>query len=249
MIEHETCRTRIRGALRRRCRLFFLALAVFAGYWTALNTCEAASHKIIIGYDLETMEIPLVPGRSVPVIGSMPAADSPQMNSAFPPSVTISTVVPPANPALTPSPREPSDDVIPQMDGGFPLDEGVPTPASIQAGLDSVGRVIVAGITFAFDSADLTPESIPSLQAVLGYLQNNPGVRIRIEGHCDTSGDTSLNPVLSQNRANAVKDWLVGQGANGGVLNAVGMSDTQPIADNSTAEGQAKNRRVELVKE
>lgn len=215
----------------------------------ALTPCNAASHKIIIGYDQETMEIPLVPGRAIPAIGGMPAADSPQMNSAFPPSAKIPTVVLPDNPAPVSTPREPSEDVIPQMDGGFPLDEGAPTPASIQAGLDSVGRVIVAGITFAFDSADLTPESVPSLQAILGYLQNNPGVRIRIEGHCDTSGDTSLNPVLSQNRANGVKEWLVGQGANGGLLNAVGMSDTQPIADNSTAEGQAKNRRVELVKE
>lgn len=249
MIEHETRRTRCHAPSWRRWGLLLPAVAIFAECWLGLTPCCAASHKIIIGYDQETMEIPLVSGRAVPAIGSMPAADSPQMNSAFPPSAKIPTVVLPANPVPVSTPREPSEDVIPQMDGGFPLEEGVPTPASIQAGLDSIGRVIVAGITFAFDSADLTPESAPSLQAILGYLQNNPGVRIRIEGHCDTSGDTSLNPVLSQNRANAVKEWLVGQGANGGLLNAVGMSDTQPIADNSTAEGQAKNRRVELVKE
>lgn len=211
--------------------------------------CEAKSYKAIVGYEKEEMEIPLTPGRSVPTNGEMPSPVSPQMNTAFPPSADIPTVVPAASPVPPSVFHEGVEDVIPQMYGGFRRENGPPTPESLQAGLDAVGRVIVAGITFEFDSADLTPASVPALQAILGYLQNNPGVRIRIEGHCDTSGDTSLNPVLSQNRANNVKNWLVGQGADGSLLNAVGMSDTKPVADNSTPEGQAKNRRVELVKE
>jgi len=133
------------------------------------------------------------------------------------------------------------------MEGFFPSD--TVTPESLEAALDSVGRVIVAGITFNFDSSNLSAGSTPALEAVLIYLQNNPDVRIAIEGHCDTSGDTSLNPALSLSRADAVRDWLIDRGIGGSRLRAVGMSDTKPIADNGTPEGQAKNRRVELVKE
>ncbi|HNW36348.1 MAG TPA: OmpA family protein [Candidatus Ozemobacteraceae bacterium] len=225
-----------------------VGIASFMILFLMTAICEAKSFRIIVGYASETMEIPIAPGRISSPNGGMPRPASPQMNTAFPPSGDIQTVVPAPNPLPLPSVREPAEDIIPQMDGGFPR-PGVPTPASLKAALDSVGRTVVAGITFEFDSADLTPESGPSLQAILGYLKNNPGVRIKIEGHCDTSGDTSLNPVLSQNRADAVKNWLIGQGADGSLLNAVGMSDAYPIADNSTPEGQAKNRRVELVKE
>ncbi len=214
-----------------------------------LTVCEAKSFKAVVGYEGEVIEIPLSPGRIASQAGEMPLPTSPEMNVAFPMSRDIPTVVPGKNPPAAPSVREPVEDSVPQMDGGFPLDNGIPTARSLQTALDLVGRVIVAGVNFEFDSADLTADSVPSLKAVLEYLKDNPGVKITIEGHCDTSGDTSLNPVLSQNRANSVKNWLVQQGADGSRLSSVGMSDSRPIADNSTPEGQAKNRRVELVKE
>lgn len=213
------------------------------------SICHAKSYKAIIGYENEVMEIPIVPGRVISPKGKMPAPASPQMNSAFPVSDNIPTVVPVANPEPAPETLVAIEDMVPQMEDGFPDPDAIPTPESLQATLDAVGRVIVNGITFEFDSSVLSDESLASLNAVLGYLRNNPDVRIAVEGHCDTSGDTSLNPALSQARADAVRDWMIERGVDSWRIRAVGMSHTKPIADNSTAEGQAKNRRVELVKE
>ncbi|MBU1108955.1 MAG: OmpA family protein [Candidatus Riflebacteria bacterium] len=234
-----TMRTVVRFSLKLAgASLIFLCLI--------MSICEAKSYRVIVGYENEEMEIPLIPGRIILPNGKMPLPSSPQMNTAFPPSANIPTVVPAPNPAPVPTTYIPGKYVDPIMDG-LPSDEV--TPESLQIALDSIGRVILSGVTFDFDSSNLTADSTPSLEAALVYLQNNPEVRIAIEGHCDTSGDTSLNPAISQARADAVRDWLIDRGIGGSRLRAVGMSDTKPIADNGTEEGRAKNRRVELVKE
>lgn len=227
-----------------------LTVAGFSFCGSTLAICETQPYKVIVGYGSEAMSIPLVPGRVIEINGSMPSPVSPEMENAFPDSPDIPTVVPPKNPPQIPAIIKPVEDIVPMIDVVFPeVINPVPTPEGLKDALDDPGRVVVAGITFDFDSANLTDSSGPSLEAILGYLQKNPGVRIKIEGHCDTSGDTSLNPALSQNRANAVRDWLVNRGIDPSRINSVGMSDNVPIADNSTPEGQAKNRRVELVKE
>ncbi|OGK12281.1 MAG: hypothetical protein A2W80_04615 [Candidatus Riflebacteria bacterium GWC2_50_8] len=230
---------------------FSLRLTVTSLVFLCLTAsiCEAKSYKAIVGYENEVMEIPLVPGRVISTKAKMPLPASPQMNTAFPVSDNIPTVVPAANPEPAPETLVGIEDMVPQMEDGFPNTTVIPTPESLQATIDAVGRAIVNGINFEFDSANLADESLPSLNAVLGYLRNNPDVRIAIEGHCDTSGDTSLNPALSQARADAVRDWMIERGVDSLRIRAVGMSHTKPIADNSTAEGQARNRRVELVKE
>jgi len=224
-----------------------LTIASLVFFCFAASVCEAKSYKVIVGYENEQVEIPLVPDRAKSKNIEMPLPNSPKMNTVFPSSPDINTVVPPAGPNPVPTNLVPVDYTVPYMEGIFPSD--TVTPESLKVALDSIGRVIVSGITFNFDSSDLSAGSTPALEAVLLYLQNNPDVRIAIEGHCDTSGDTSLNPALSQSRADAVRDWLVDRGIGGSRLRAVGMSDTKPIADNGTPEGQAKNRRVELVKE
>ncbi len=214
------------------------------------SICGAKSYKVIVGYEKEEMEILLTPGRSVPTIGGMPSPSSSELNSSFPAPLSVQTVAPVAPPGFPSSPREAVGYEIPRKSGfAFPPDFGVVTTQDIQTNIDSVGRAIIYGVNFEFDSAELTSSSIPALESLLGYLKNNPGVRFLIEGHCDTSGDTSLNPVLSQKRADAVKEWVVSRGAKGFYIKTVGRSDTQPIADNSTPEGRAKNRRVVLVKE
>jgi outer membrane protein OmpA-like peptidoglycan-associated protein len=224
-------------------------LLIFCMIFSLVTSISLAkSYKIIVGYENEELEIPIIPGRVVAETSKMPSLDSSRMKRAFPLSPDIPTIVPKPNPPQIPHVVEPIiDHKIPQIE--WPFADSIPTPESLEEILDSNGRVIVAGVTFEFDSANLTSSSIPSLQAVLGYLQNNPDVNILIEGHCDTSGDTSLNPALSQARADSVRDWLIDNGIKGTRLKAIGRSDTQPIADNSTPEGQAKNRRVELVKE
>lgn len=210
----------------------------------------AKSYKIIVGYENEELEIPISPGRLVTETEKMPKSDSLEMKQAFPSSPDVPTIVPPPAPPKVSTVMEPMNDhTVPQMHGPFPFADDILTEDNLQTALDTDGRVIVAGVTFEFNSANLSSGSTPSLQAVLSYLQNNPEVKIIIEGHCDTSGDTSLNPALSQARADSVRDWLVDNGIQGTRLTAVGKSDSFPIADNSTPEGQAKNRRVEIVKQ
>ena len=236
----------LKSVLKKNRHLLFLSgLFVFC---LIAPICLAKSYKVIVGYENEEIEIPLIPGRVASGQSKMPAPESPQMNSAFPNSPDIPAAVPLPEPAPEPETLIAIEDEVPDMDVVFPQDIGVPTPESLQAALDSTGRVIVGGISFDFDSSNLDNSSLPSLQAVLSYLRNNPGVRIRIEGHCDTSGDTSLNPALSQSRADSVRDWLIERGIDSLRLWAEGMSHNYPIADNNTAAGQAKNRRVELVK-
>ncbi|PKL46065.1 MAG: hypothetical protein CVV42_17820 [Candidatus Riflebacteria bacterium HGW-Riflebacteria-2] len=233
------------GLKNFRLLLFLSGLLVFC---LIPPMCLAKSYKVIVGYENEEIEIPLIPGRVASGQSKMPAPDSPQMNSAFPNSADTPTVVPLPEPEPEPETLIAIEDEVPDMEIGFPEDNGVPTPESLQAALDSTGRVVVGGISFDFDSSNLSNSSLPSLQAMLTYFRNNPGVKIRIEGHCDTSGDTSLNPALSQARADSVRDWLIERGVDSLRLWAVGMSHNYPIADNSTAAGQEKNRRVEMVK-
>ena len=84
---------------------------------------------------------------------------------------------------------------------------------------------------------------------MLSLLQAQPDWKMKIEGHTDSTGSAAANMALSQQRAAAVVAWLVKNGIDRARLTPIGRGDTQPIADNSTDEGRAHNRRVELVKQ
>jgi outer membrane protein OmpA-like peptidoglycan-associated protein len=75
-----------------------------------------------------------------------------------------------------------------------------------------------------------------------------PDLRVRIEGYTDNTGDKAESTVLTQKRASAVASWLLGHGIDKSRISIQGLGDAKPIADNSTPEGQAKNRRIELVR-
>jgi len=79
-------------------------------------------------------------------------------------------------------------------------------------------------------------------------LNGQPDWKTKIEGHTDSTGAKAVNQTLSQQRATAVVAWLVKNGIGPTRLAAAGFGDTQPIADNATEQGRARNRRVELVK-
>jgi outer membrane protein OmpA-like peptidoglycan-associated protein len=99
-------------------------------------------------------------------------------------------------------------------------------------------------LRFATDSADLVAESDAVLSAVRHILEGHPSVRIRIEGHTDSTGDAAYNDDLSTRRAAAVQAWLVRNGIAPSRLESAGYGSTQPIDTNETEEGRAKNRRV-----
>lgn len=102
-------------------------------------------------------------------------------------------------------------------------------------------------ILFDFDSADIRPDAdrtLSELAAVLGAYGQRP---VRIEGHTDAIASDVYNQRLSESRAKAVRDWLVANGVAAGRLATHGVGESRPVADNATAAGRQRNRRVEVV--
>lgn len=112
----------------------------------------------------------------------------------------------------------------------------------------SEGRIITYGITFDVGKATIKPESMGEINRIYNLMNDNPDLKFEVQGHTDNTGNASLNQTLSEQRAAAIVNKLVGMGIAADRLSAVGKGQTAPIADNSTDEGRAKNRRVEFVK-
>jgi len=100
-----------------------------------------------------------------------------------------------------------------------------------------------------FDTARYTlkPGAREKLAKVSGIILGHPGLKIDVEGYTDSVGGDEYNMTLSNNRANAVRDFLVSQGLNSEGITAQGFGKSSPVADNSTAAGRQMNRRVQLV--
>ena len=110
------------------------------------------------------------------------------------------------------------------------------------------GLVIDMGdVLFDTGKSTLRPEGREDLAKISGIIINYPKLRLTIEGHTDSSGKPELNQRLSAQRAAAVLDYLVKQGLNPGSLSGQGLGENNPVADNSTAEGRQRNRRVEII--
>lgn len=101
-------------------------------------------------------------------------------------------------------------------------------------------------IQFETGKADLKKESYTILADLVEIMTLKPTMKIQISGHTDSDGDATDNLLLSQQRADAVKKYLIGKGISSSRLTAIGYGETKPIADNSTSEGKAKNRRTEI---
>jgi outer membrane protein OmpA-like peptidoglycan-associated protein len=101
-------------------------------------------------------------------------------------------------------------------------------------------------ITFATDSFHLRPDFYPVLNSVGLVLAKYVDTTMRVTGHTDNTGSRSYNQTLSERRAQSVADYLVTQKVARDRMFVQGMGLDQPIADNSTVEGRAANRRVEL---
>jgi len=121
--------------------------------------------------------------------------------------------------------------------------------SSLQDEIDKTGHVAVYGILFDTGKATLQDSSTATLNEILKLLQQNTDLKLRIEGHTDNVGSSASNQILSQKRADTVRTWLVSQGVAADRLTAKGYGDTKPVSDNSTDDGRAKNRRVELAKQ
>ncbi len=102
------------------------------------------------------------------------------------------------------------------------------------------------GIQFETGKAVIKKSSYAILDLIASIFVDNPDYHVEVQGHTDNVGNPEKNLVLSENRANAVRDYLIAQGVPEHQLTAKGYGDTKPIADNSTKAGQAENRRVEF---
>jgi OOP family OmpA-OmpF porin len=107
--------------------------------------------------------------------------------------------------------------------------------------------VSLPGILFDFDQATLRSETMSTLQQVADVLLQYPELEIRVEGHTDDQGSEEYNQDLSNRRALAVYDFLVGQGIAPAQIRHAGFGESLPVAPNDTAEGRQRNRRVDLV--
>ncbi|TWI76870.1 OOP family OmpA-OmpF porin [Desulfobotulus alkaliphilus] len=145
---------------------------------------------------------------------------------------------------------------VPVDQWGCPLDsdgDGVPdyldhcpgTP--VGARVNALGCWEIQGLTFGTASNVIESQYHGILDEVVAVLRRNPDLKIEVAGYTDSRGSDAYNRRLSRERATAVRDYFVRKGIDGARLRVVGYGPDNPIADNDTAEGRARNRRVELT--
>jgi OmpA-OmpF porin, OOP family len=133
---------------------------------------------------------------------------------------------------------------------GFSLDvqsdvvELTEEQSALQADLDAAVADVI--INFASGSSFLTSAEAANLAPVIEILAGAEDILVAVEGHTDDRGDAASNQLLSQDRAQAVVDYLISQGIDETLLRAAGNGQSQPVGDNATPEGRAQNRRTEF---
>jgi outer membrane protein OmpA-like peptidoglycan-associated protein len=134
-------------------------------------------------------------------------------------------------------------DTCPDTPAGVKVDkDGCPLAAEIKAAMT------LKGVRFKTGSAVLDPVSVTTLEEVAASLKAWPMVRVEVQGHTDNVGAAEANRNLSAQRAEAVRQYLIGAGVEAGRMTAVGYGEDLPVADNTTDAGRQANRRVDLVR-
>ncbi len=124
------------------------------------------------------------------------------------------------------------------------LDRCPNTPFGDQVDAIGCGLIVTLGVMFDPDSAQIRTDSYPLLDYAADVLKSVPTANGEIEGHTDSIGSTAYNQNLSERRAESVKSYLASKGVDSSRLTTTGRGESQPIADNGTEDGRAKNRRV-----
>ena len=129
-----------------------------------------------------------------------------------------------------------------------PMESGLVTAVAIDKGIKESGHITLAGIFFDTGKITIKAESDATLKNIAEYLNNHQDKYFYIVGHTDNAGDFVSNMTLSENRAKAVMNELVSKyEVNANQLKAHGVSSLSPVSSNSSDEGRARNRRVEIV--
>lgn len=119
-------------------------------------------------------------------------------------------------------------------------------PAEPQAEVAAFETVVLRPVNFQHDRADLTEPSKKTLDELAARLKAQPGLQVTIEGYADETGTAQYNLKLGQRRAETVKGYLVSKGVKAGNLEVASRGESDPVADNASAEGRAQNRRTEV---
>ena len=122
------------------------------------------------------------------------------------------------------------------------LDAALPTRVTERGLISEIG-----GVQFATGTSELNGSAREALARFSGVVASYPGLRFNVEGHTDNTGSPTANTELSLRRAISVRDYLIGQGVAASTIDVAGLGSSRPEADNTTAQGRAKNRRVEIV--
>ena len=155
------------------------------------------------------------------------------MNAMLPAAAPVAVDAPPAAKAAL----EPARAPVPAM-------AAVPSLA-VQAAASRINEVLKNKLVeFRSGSATLTGTGRATLADIAPVLKDNPSLKFEAQGHTDATGTEAINLALSQARANAVKAYLVKQGVTPARMGAKGYGSSQPVADNTTAAGRARNRRM-----
>jgi len=121
------------------------------------------------------------------------------------------------------------------------------TGVSVSRNGDNITLNMPGNVTFATDSSDLSPAFFNVLNSVGKVLAEYEQTVVEVAGHTDSTGSDAYNQGLSDRRANSVSTYLSGQGVIAQRLITLGMGESRPVADNSSAAGRQANRRVEIT--
>ena len=172
--------------------------------------------------------------------GNVPAAVTPVAVAATPAPSEPAEPTPAPRVTATPAPVE----ALPATDAAKPATDAAKKE---QEDLDSAMSKLTGDVLFDTAKATLKPESQIFLTAVAEILKKNPDSKVEVGGHTDSQGKAASNLSLSSQRADSVRDFLTSKGVAGSTLLAKGYGSAKPVADNSSSEGRAKNRRITLT--
>jgi outer membrane protein OmpA-like peptidoglycan-associated protein len=131
-----------------------------------------------------------------------------------------------------------------------PADVAPPAPARADVAPEPAPaplELVLEGVNFDFDQANLRMADLPAIDRNAAELDKFGNVNIEVAGHTDSMGSDEYNLNLAQRRADTVRNYLISKGIAADRLSAKAYGESQPVADNATAEGRFENRRVELL--
>ncbi len=162
------------------------------------------------------------------------------------PAPVAAPLPPPAPPAAPSPPSPPADD---DRDGVANAADRCPrTPAGDRVDSVGCGLNLALEVQFETNSATIKPDSTSELDAFAQFMKDVPSVKGELQGHTDSVGSDAYNLNLSQRRAESVKVYIASKGVDAARIDAKGHGETRPVADNTTVEGRAANRRVVFVR-